>query len=218
MTTENAPRRDGPTKAAGTATGTALALLIAVTAASLACLSAVYLAPPSLRPEVAWASGAGALLLCAAVTVAAHQRLTVRRLRGEVAGLTAEAAERRAAADRFADVTVPEVVLRLREGASAETALAAVGRVEDDAHRRTLGTLATEVHRGESRRAAATAACANAAGRVQALTTSMAADLREMEHRHSDPDVLGDLLHLDHRTAQTGRLADSIAVLTGARS
>jgi hypothetical protein len=30
--------------------------------------------------------------------------------------------------------------------------------------------------------------------------------------------VLGDLLHLDHRTAQAGRLADSIAVLTGARS
>ena len=30
--------------------------------------------------------------------------------------------------------------------------------------------------------------------------------------------MLGDLLKLDHSTAQTGRLADSIAVLTGARS
>jgi hypothetical protein len=46
----------------------------------------------------------------------------------------------------------------------------------------------------------------------------MLADLREMENRHTDEDVLGDLLHLDHRTAQAGRLADSIAVLTGARS
>ncbi len=38
-----------------------------------------------------------------------------------------------------------------------------------------------------------------------------------MENRH-DEDVLGDLLQLDHRTAQAGRLADSIAVLTGGRS
>lgn len=62
------------------------------------------------------------------------------------------------------------------------------------------------------------AAAANAAGRMQALATGMLADLRDMEHRHADEDVLGDLLHLDHRTAQAGRLADSIAVLTGARS
>ncbi|THA25187.1 sensor histidine kinase [Streptomyces sp. RKND-216] len=218
MTTENAPRRNSPSATAGAATGTALALLIAVTVTSPACLLAVYLAPTSLRPEIAWTSGAVALLLCVCVAVAAYQRLTARRLRGELAARDAEAAEHRAATERFADITVPEVVRRLREGASAETALAAAGRVEDDAQRRVLGTLATEVHRGESRRAAAMAACANAASRVQALTTSMAADLREMEHRHSDPDVLGDLLHLDHRTAQTGRLADSIAVLTGARS
>jgi hypothetical protein len=45
----------------------------------------------------------------------------------------------------------------------------------------------------------------------------MLADLREMEQRHGE-EVLGDLLKLDHSTAQAGRLADSIAVLTGARS
>ncbi|GAA1350231.1 sensor histidine kinase [Streptomyces beijiangensis] len=76
----------------------------------------------------------------------------------------------------------------------------------------------TETARAESQRAAALAAAANAAGRMQALATGMLADLRDMEHRHTDEDVLGDLLHLDHRTAQAGRLADSIAVLTGARS
>ncbi|WP_028802827.1 ATP-binding protein [Streptomyces sp. 142MFCol3.1] len=67
-------------------------------------------------------------------------------------------------------------------------------------------------------RAAAISATANAAGRMQALATGMLADLRGMEERHSDEDVLADLLHLDHRTAQAGRLADSVAVLTGARS
>ena len=81
-----------------------------------------------------------------------------------------------------------------------------------------IARLASRVTRSETERSAAIAACANAAGRMQALATSMLADLREMEHRHAAEDVLGDLLHLDHRTAQAGRLADSIAVLTGARS
>ncbi|MGV9882422.1 ATP-binding protein [Streptomyces sp. NPDC003006] len=78
--------------------------------------------------------------------------------------------------------------------------------------------LTERVRTAESERAAALAACANAAGRMQALATGMLADLREMEGRHADEDVLTDLLHLDHRTAQAGRIADSVAVLTGARS
>jgi hypothetical protein len=45
----------------------------------------------------------------------------------------------------------------------------------------------------------------------------MLADLRGMEERYDGP-VLGELLTLDHTTAQAGRLADSIAVLTGGRS
>ncbi|MCD9902791.1 ATP-binding protein [Streptomyces sp. MT29] len=82
----------------------------------------------------------------------------------------------------------------------------------------TVDRLTARATRAETERSAAVAACANAAGRMQALATSMLADLREMEHRHTDESVLGDLLYLDHRTAQAGRLADSIAVLTGARS
>jgi hypothetical protein len=80
-----------------------------------------------------------------------------------------------------------------------------------------LDAVVREIGVSERQRAAAMAACANAAGRVQAMATSMLADLREMEGRHAE-NVLGDLLKLDHSTAQTGRLADSIAVLTGARS
>lgn len=38
-----------------------------------------------------------------------------------------------------------------------------------------------------------------------AVATSMLADLREMENRHDEETVLGDLLHPDHRTAQAGR-------------
>ncbi|MEU8536075.1 ATP-binding protein [Streptomyces parvulus] len=78
--------------------------------------------------------------------------------------------------------------------------------------------LRTRLDRARAERTAAVSATANAAGRMQALATGMLADLRAMEERHSDEDVLTDLLHLDHRTAQAGRLADSVAVLTGARS
>ncbi|MDV9178937.1 ATP-binding protein, partial [Streptomyces sp. W16] len=78
--------------------------------------------------------------------------------------------------------------------------------------------LSERARRDSHERDAALSATANAAGRMQALATGMLADLRAMEERHSDEDVLADLLHLDHRTAQAGRLADSVAVLTGARS
>ncbi|MGW5387258.1 sensor histidine kinase [Nocardia sp. NPDC003963] len=70
----------------------------------------------------------------------------------------------------------------------------------------------------ERRRSAAIAALANAAGRMQAMTTSMLANLQELEHRYADQAVLTDLLKMDHATAQAGRLADSIAILSGART
>ncbi|MFF0107731.1 ATP-binding protein [Streptomyces hirsutus] len=78
--------------------------------------------------------------------------------------------------------------------------------------------LAVRLREANSARAAAVSATANVAGRMQALSTGMLADLRAMEDKHHDEEVLADLLHLDHRTAQAGRLADSVAVLTGARS
>ncbi|MEU0430504.1 ATP-binding protein [Streptomyces sp. NPDC006290] len=90
---------------------------------------------------------------------------------------------------------------------------------ERNAELTALNTELTERARhADSNRTAAVSATANAAARMQALSTGMLADLRAMEERHSDEDVLADLLHLDHRTAQAGRLADSVAVLTSARS
>ena len=167
-------------------------------------------APAADRTFVAWYGGVAAAVVCAAVTLAAYGAQAARRHRARVAVLDAEVA-------RLADDVLPAVVGRLRDGASAETALAEVPTAVEGAGRRLLETIAQEIGRGERMRAATMAACANAAGRVQALATSMLADLREMEGRH-DENVLGDLLELDHSTAQAGRLADSIAVLTGARS
>lgn len=104
---------------------------------------------------------------------------------------------------------------RLTEEFAAERERFAADRARLTARNTELGARARQAA-GE--RAAAISATANAAGRMQALSTGMLADLRAMEEKHSDEDVLADLLHLDHRTAQAGRLADSVAVLAGARS
>ncbi|MGW3246248.1 sensor histidine kinase [Streptomyces sp. NPDC001070] len=171
----------------------------------------VAAAPRSLRVPGASASVAGILVLVCAVAVAAQERWRARRLTGEVAALRADA-------KRFAEEVLPAAADRIAAGESVDRALAAVREPLSGAQRRVLTLVADRVGTSESRRAAAMAVGANAAGRMQALATGMLADLRQMEHRHTDPAVLHDLLHLDHRTAQAGRLADSIAVLTGARS
>ncbi|MFF2727731.1 ATP-binding protein [Streptomyces sp. NPDC058008] len=212
---------------------TALALLISAAVTGALCLWAVAAAPVSVRTPLSWGAGAAAVLLSVAVAVAVHALSSARHLRALRAAdserFTAETSRlvstSAAEAQRFTAETA-----RIRAAASAEGARVTaeaddrVARVTVEAaeqHERLTAEaarLTARARRAENERSAAVAACANAAGRMQALSTSMLADLREMEHRHTAEDVLGDLLHLDHRTAQGGRLADSIAVLTGARS
>ncbi|MBF6175854.1 sensor histidine kinase [Nocardia blacklockiae] len=164
------------------------ALACAVVSGCLA-VAAVVATPDGFRVTSAIGAAGAAVVLCVAVAAAVHFRVL--------------AAEYRAAAARADEVIVT---------AHAEAA-ARVAAAEEAAEKH-----AREAKRSDARRAAALAAFAGAAGRMQALSTSMLAELREMEHRHADPRVLADLLQLDHRTAQAGRLADSIAVLSGART
>ncbi|MEU9114654.1 ATP-binding protein [Streptomyces sp. NPDC048483] len=185
-------------------------LAVALVVTGGLCVGAVLLAPGSVRLLLALGGGAGAVLLSAATATAVYQQRLARHYRSRIGDIKAEA-------ERLADETLPALVVQLRDGASVDTALERTTTPTAGAHQRIMRTLAEEVGRGERMRAAAMSACANAAGRVQALATGMLADLREMEERHGE-EVLGDLMKLDHTTAQAGRLADSIAVLTGARS
>jgi signal transduction histidine kinase len=187
-----------------------LVLLAAVVVTGGACFSATAATRVQDRTLTAMLTGGAAIVICVAATVVAYFLQTARGLRERIEATDADIA-------RLADDTLPTMVRRLRDGASADTVLSETAQPADAAQRRVLRTLAHEIGRGERMRDAAMAACANAAGRVQALATTMLADLREMEDRH-DEEVLGDLMKLDHSTAQAGRLADSIAVLTGARS
>ncbi|MFF2222845.1 sensor histidine kinase [Streptomyces globisporus] len=212
---------------------TALALLISAAATGTLTLWAVASAPDTVRTPLAWGAGAAAVLLSVCVAVTVHTLGTARTLRAlraaDAQRFTSETSRLVSAsaveAQRFTAETA-----RIKGAASAETArlvaesraeserIVAAAAAEQSRLQISVDRLAARATRAETERSAAVAACANAAGRMQALSTSMLADLREMEHRHSDESVLGDLLHLDHRTAQAGRLADSIAVLTGARS
>ncbi|WP_399881241.1 ATP-binding protein [Streptomyces sp. BBFR51] len=134
---------------------------------------------------------------------------------GERARAAAEADRERAAL--IADFDTERE--RLTDGFERERTRLAEQRAQEAARlTEETARLRTRLETATGERAAALSATANAAGRMQALATGMLADLRAMEERHSDEDVLADLLHLDHRTAQAGRLADSVAVLTGARS
>lgn len=150
------------------------------------------------------------VLLCLAVGFAAFRAGRARQASAQLRVLEDEI-------HLLAAELLPEAASRVREGASADTVLIEFGPRAHGVAKEVFLKAVGEIGLSERQRSAAMGACANAAGRVQAMATSMLADLREMEGRHSE-DVLGDLLKLDHSTAQTGRLADSIAVLTGARS
>ncbi|MFD8535553.1 ATP-binding protein [Streptomyces rubrogriseus] len=176
---------------------------------------AVAAAPSSVRLPLGLGAGAAAILLCAALTAAVHavraERATRRLLTAARAEADADRSRAAATAERERDALVAEFT-RERERL-AEQRDREVARLTEESAR-----LGERLRQATGERAAAVSATANAAGRMQALATGMLADLRAMEERHSDEAVLADLLHLDHRTAQAGRLADSVAVLTGARS
>ncbi|WP_324784448.1 sensor histidine kinase [Streptomyces sp. H51] len=203
--------------------------LLTAAVAAVAIVWAVSAAPSSVRGPLGWCSAVAAVVLCAAVAVAARERQAVRAARARLRASDSEreraaqeqerlAARWRQEQQRLVDAADAERV-RLREEFARERARLAQ---EADAEHARLAEearqLSARLDRAVAERAAAISATANTAARMQALSTGMLADLRAMEERHSDEDVLTDLLHLDHRTAQAGRLADSIAVLTGART
>ncbi|MFE0347369.1 ATP-binding protein [Streptomyces griseoluteus] len=203
----------------------ALALAATAVLSALTLGTAVAVAPHLARNALLWAGGSAAVVLCVAVTVAAHARSAARRARQRLAGALADVArlerQRTSATEetrREQQRLIDELAAQRAEFSAERTRLEKDGAREADRLRREVLRLSDELEKARRERAAAVSATSNTAGRMQALATATLADLRAMEERHSDEDVLADLLHLDHRTAQAGRLADSIAVLTGARS
>jgi signal transduction histidine kinase len=200
------------------------------TAAIAVCtVIAVSVVSSEARAAVAWC-GVIATAAVALVTAEAVRRgRALSDLRAKYAeqdvALKRRLAQQEAETVRLAEVLLPNAVTRLQKGEFSEDVLTSMvtdeaGRNPDfqAAHRKVLGSVLEAVSAEEDLRDSAQRAFVNIARRVQAIVHQQAQDLREMEDRHGhSPDVFGDLLRLDHGTALIGRLADSIAVLGGAR-
>ncbi|MFH9399550.1 ATP-binding protein [Streptomyces sp. NPDC017638] len=205
------------------------ALAVTGVLSALAVCAAVAVAPGSVRTPLAGGGAVAAVVLSAAVATAAHARRSARDARQRLEGVTQDIGrllqqqartteEARQEQQRLLDELARQRAELTESFAAERDRLVAEGTRELDRFRQENTRLAGELEQARRERSAAISATSNAAGRMQALATATLADLRAMEERHTDEDVLTDLLHLDHRTAQAGRLADSIAVLTGARS
>ncbi|WP_242585813.1 ATP-binding protein [Streptomyces sp. MST-110588] len=189
---------------------------------------AVPLLPTAARSHAVWIGVVATAAVAFAGGKAARRGRAIDELRRQYAereaALQRQMAQQEAETLRMAKETLPAAMARLQKGMPVEDVLRStcqVSRVSpgfEAAHHAVLRYVLQAVEAEEDLRDAAQRAFVNIARRVQAIVHQQALELREMEDRHGqDPQVFGDLLHLDHRTALIGRLADSIAVLGGAR-
>ncbi|MDH2388382.1 ATP-binding protein [Streptomyces sp. HNM0663] len=191
-------------------------------------VAAVALTPSTARGQVAWMGAIATAAVAIAAGEAARRGHAIDELRRQSAereaALHRQLAEQESETVRMAEETLPKAMGRLQQGTPAEEVLRGidhdshVGPRFEAANLDVLRYVLQAVEAQEDLRDSAQRAFVNIARRVQAIVHQQAQELREMEDRHGhDPQVFGDLLHLDHRTALIGRLADSIAVLGGAR-
>lgn len=126
--------------------------------------------------------------------------------------------------ERLSKELLPAAIRRLRASNSPQEVMRDI--VDADASYRNLPKAQRAlvlrvldiIDNEEAMRDSAQRAFVSVARRVQAIVHRQASELREMEDHHGrNPDVFDDLLRIDHGTALIGRLADSIAVLGGAR-
>ncbi|MGW0362876.1 sensor histidine kinase [Streptomyces sp. NPDC003034] len=210
----------------GPASPAVWALPALVTAVGAAVAVALVAAPA--RTSVAWVGVTAFVAVALSCGEAARRGKAVAALRATVAAQEAALSQQQAETVRLAETLLPDVVARLRKGEFPEDVLTSL---EDPdayrpgltpefraAHQAVLRSVLDAVIAEEDLRDSAQRAFVNIARRVQAIVHQQATELRDMEDRHGQmPAVFGDLLRLDHGTALIGRLADSIAVLGGAR-
>ncbi|MGW4896533.1 ATP-binding protein [Kitasatospora sp. NPDC004240] len=194
-----------------------------------AAVAAASLVSAGARTGVVWCGLAATVLVGVACAEAARRGRALAAFKERHAHrereLQARLARQEAEMLLLARVALPEAVARLQHGGVVEEVLRAcefhddaVGADFRAARQAVLRSVLEAVDNEEALRESAQRAFVNIARRVQAIIHRQAQDLREMEDRHGhSPAVFTDLLQLDHGNALAGRLADSIAVLGGAR-
>ncbi|QKW24102.1 sensor histidine kinase [Kitasatospora sp. NA04385] len=186
--------------------------------------------PGAATSGIIWCGLVGAAAVAAAGFEAVRRGRALERAREEAARQDAEQrhrlARQQAGMLELARNDLPQAVARMQGGEFITDVLRSYeqqrpGDAGDEFHgfrHAVLRAVLDAVDNEEAMRESAQRAFVNVARRVQAIVHRQAIDLRKMEDRHGDdPAVFDDLLIIDHGNALIGRLADSIAVLGGAR-
>ncbi|MFD9292175.1 sensor histidine kinase [Streptomyces sp. NPDC060030] len=180
------------------------------------------------RAAVVWCGAVATVVVATLAVVLNRRRRAARVQRAEyerrIAALEHRIASYDQETERLTKDLLPAAIRRLRASNSPQEVMRDI--VDADASYRNLPkaqrALVLQVldiiDNEEAMRDSAQRAFVSVARRVQAIVHRQASELREMEDHHGrNPDVFDDLLRIDHGTALIGRLADSIAVLGGAR-
>ncbi|WP_369217615.1 ATP-binding protein, partial [Streptomyces flavofungini] len=203
-------------------------LLLPAVLMAAATGAAVAVVTEPARTAVTWCGAVATLLVILVGAEAVRRGRTIRGQRTQYAQRLAHLERRIAAHDdetiRLGRDILPEAMWRLQQGEPPAEVMRNV--VDNDeaykemphAQRQLLRNILETLDHEEAMRESAQRAFVNIARRVQSIVHQQAAELREMEEFHGrNPEVFDDLLRIDHGTALIGRLADSIAVLGGAR-
>ncbi|MEV0587991.1 nitrate- and nitrite sensing domain-containing protein [Nonomuraea sp. NPDC050310] len=155
--------------------------------------------------------GTGLLLVIVSIIISLRQ----------AARLSKELAELRRAALEVAEQRLPQVVAKLREGASVEVPdieiRSSTAEIAD------VGTAFAMVQSTAVEAAVGQAQLREGVRRVfrdlsrrsQALLHRQRIQLETMQHRATDPDALDDLFRLDHLTTRMRRHAEGLIILSG---
>ncbi|MFC5075622.1 ATP-binding protein [Kitasatospora cinereorecta] len=180
------------------------------------------------RAAVVWC-GAIATVVVATLAVALDRRSRAMRVQRAAYEKRIAYLEHRIAAHdqetvRLTKELLPAAIRRLRASNSPQEVMRDMVDADESyrnlpkAQRALVLQILDIVDNEEAMRDSAQRAFVSVARRVQAIVHRQASELREMEDHHGrNPEVFDDLLRIDHGTALIGRLADSIAVLGGAR-
>ncbi|WP_405923668.1 sensor histidine kinase [Streptomyces sp. NBC_00035] len=167
-------------------------------------------------PEVAFWCLAVSLL--AATVLLVRQRGITARQRGRTAELADELRARDEELRHVVAVRLPALADSPQQSGPA-TGLLDVRLADTDFAKcldSVLERFSGAVEHAQSRADQSAKAALKASMRsIQALANEQQVSISEMQDRHDHPDVLRDLLEIDHTNAQFGRRAQAIAVLCG---
>ncbi|WP_052849457.1 sensor histidine kinase [Streptomyces avicenniae] len=177
---------------------------------------AAFLVPGATRAPLLWCGAAA--VLAAAVTSGE----TVRR--GLRIALLEERVERQVAdTDALAYRDLPVALRKLTAGRLEEDVMPPPdpGTVSDPrltrAHRAMLRAMLDVLREKEYQRDSGKRAIVNIAHRIQTEIHRLQGEISTMEFRHDTPEMLGDLMRLEHGINVAGRFATSLSVLGGGR-